>query len=219
MIDYHLHELELIRNSRDPRRAVPNYPCKGWIILDVGCGIGQTLAAPEFVEAAELHGVDVDSEAVASRHLCEQEPRMHLMHASAHRLPYGDRMFDLVFSRVAVPYMNIPKALKEMHRVLKPGGNLWLTLHPWRFEMQRVEEAFRNRNLKILLDRGYVIANSVLFALTGYLAPRPWNGEYESVQTGRGITRVLRKTGFERVSIDFAHHFTVTATKGCLSLS
>src|SRR5207245_7299416 len=53
-------------------------------------------------------------------------------------LPFREASFDFVFSRVALPYMHIPKAASEMGRVLKPGGGLWCLLHPLsRFSLDR----------------------------------------------------------------------------------
>ena len=47
---YHLAELRLVADLQDPRRCVPNYDCRGLDVLDVGCGLGQTLVAPNFAE-------------------------------------------------------------------------------------------------------------------------------------------------------------------------
>ena len=63
-IAYHLTELKIVSNKGDPRRIVPNYSCGGWRVLDIGCGIGQTLVSEELSEATELYGVDSDSELV-----------------------------------------------------------------------------------------------------------------------------------------------------------
>jgi ubiquinone/menaquinone biosynthesis C-methylase UbiE len=121
-IAYHLTELKIVSNKGDPRRIVPNYSCGGWRVLDIGCGIGQTLVSEELSEAAELHGVDSDSELVNCRVLTDREPRLRLIHAAAESLPFPGTYFDLVYSRVAVPYTNIPVAMSEAFRVLKPGG-------------------------------------------------------------------------------------------------
>jgi SAM-dependent methyltransferase len=45
------------------------------------------------------------------------------------QFPFSDCSFDLVICRVSLPYMHIPKALREIRRVLRLGGRLWATLH------------------------------------------------------------------------------------------
>jgi len=73
--------------------------------------------------------VDCDIEAIeAGRRLAP--PNIGLVSARGEDLPFEDEYFDLVFSRVALPYMDINKALREISRVLKGGGDLWLALHP-----------------------------------------------------------------------------------------
>ncbi len=44
-------------------------------------------------------------------------------------MPFADGSFDRVISAIALPYMNIQKALAEIHRILVPGGGVSLTLH------------------------------------------------------------------------------------------
>jgi SAM-dependent methyltransferase len=49
------------------------------------------------------------------------------MQADVHALPFADASFDRVTSRLGVMFFgDLPKALGEMHRVLKPGGRVAL---------------------------------------------------------------------------------------------
>jgi ubiquinone/menaquinone biosynthesis C-methylase UbiE len=57
---------------------------------------------------------------------------MDLRNAAAEHLPYGNSEFDLVISRVSLPYTDLPKAAREMRRVLRTGGRIWLALHDFR---------------------------------------------------------------------------------------
>lgn len=211
---YHESELRLISDLNDPKRIVPNYPCRGWSVLDVGCGIGQTLVAPEFSEAAELHGIDIDPEAVSCRLLVDREPRLHLSCAPGESLPYESERFELVFSRVALPYTNIPVALREIYRVLKPGGYIWLTLHPWGLELTNIYRAAAGKSVRRLINGLYVLANSAAFFATGTMFARPWNGTYESVQTQGGIRRALAGAGFGAVRTErTAYHLVASGRK------
>jgi ubiquinone/menaquinone biosynthesis C-methylase UbiE len=166
-------------------------------ILDVGCGIGQTLLAPELGAAPVRCGVDVDVESIAYG---QREHRgLDLRVASAERLPFPDRSFDLVYSRVALPYTNLPVALREAHRVLKPGGRLWVTLHPPGVLLARIVVALKNLKPKPIVDAAYIFLNSLLFQAAGKCISRPWSGQYETVQTAGSMKRALRAAGFEAV--------------------
>jgi ubiquinone/menaquinone biosynthesis C-methylase UbiE len=208
---YHASELELINDVTNPRRLVPSFACAGWKVLDIGCGIGQTLSAVEFHGCSEWHGIDVDADAIA--HGQQRYPQFTLSTARAESIPYPDDSFDLAFSRVALPYTNIPLALREMHRVIKPGGKIWITLHDWRMEQRQIVNALRDRNLRRLLDRCYVLFNSAILQISGRCLPRPGVGTTESIQTEYAIRRLLRRTGFSNVEIRHDMHFLATATK------
>jgi len=209
--NYHLSELELINNLADPRRSVPAVEKPGAVILDVGCGIGQTLTAVEFSEAAERHGIDPDAEAIRTG--SEMFPQFVLKVGTAEHIPYPADKFDLTFSRVAIPYTNIPRALGEIYRVTKPGGRIWLTLHDLAMERVQIGNALRDRNPKRLVDRCYVLVNSALLNTSGLCFRRPGAGTIESIQTESGIARLARKAGFADIRIQHGMHFLVTATK------
>lgn len=46
-----------------------------------------------------------------------------------------------MISRVALPYMHIPMALAEIARVVKSGGHVWLTLHPFAMTREQILSA------------------------------------------------------------------------------
>lgn len=99
------------------------------VVLEVGCGIGRILfhVAPLCLE---LHGIDISQEMVrkADANLRERENvRLHV--GTGYDLPFPDMAFDFAYScRV---FQHIPKNialnyLKEVYRVLKPGGRFVL---------------------------------------------------------------------------------------------
>jgi len=204
-IAYHEGELRVALDRANPLRLVPE-PEDARAILDIGCGAGQTIVA--LGAAARSVGVDVDVDALQ---FAAKRPgdALRVAAAKGEYLPFGDASFDYVYSRVAIPYMNIPAALSEMHRVLRPGGRLWLALH----SIEIPAAQFRRGNLKGRLYAAYTILNGAWFHLTGRTF-RLTRGICESIQTERGMRRALGRAGFSRVEFRRTrHHFIVTAER------
>jgi ubiquinone/menaquinone biosynthesis C-methylase UbiE len=98
---------------------------KGQRLLEVGCGIGTDLV--RFAKGgARVTGVDLAQTAIdlARKNfelngVAAEELRV----ANGEALPYPDASFDVVYGHGVVQYTaNAPQLIREMHRVLKPGG-------------------------------------------------------------------------------------------------
>ena len=94
-------------------------------LLEVGCGIGTDLV--RFARGgARVTGVDLAQTAIdlARRNfelngVAAEELRV----ANGEALPYADATFDVVYGHGVIQYTaNAPQLIREMHRVLKPGG-------------------------------------------------------------------------------------------------
>jgi ubiquinone/menaquinone biosynthesis C-methylase UbiE len=205
--DYHLNELKIARSPADPRRAMPVIPEGCERVLDIGCGAGQTLVASDLAGAAAF-GIDYDLEAL--RLGKKIGTGIRFVQASGEALPFRDGAFDFVFSRVALPYMRIPVALRDIARVLKPGGGLWLTLHPLAmFSLRNAIGSLRRSLFEI-----YRLTNTAALHLAAWQFRFPLKRSVtESWQTERGVRLALRKAGFESIRIASGSHFTVTARK------
>jgi ubiquinone/menaquinone biosynthesis C-methylase UbiE len=97
-------------------------------LLDVGCGTGVLLArlAREH-PPAHLAGVDPVPEMLSiARRKLPASTELH--EAWAERLPFGAEQFDVVVSCNVFHYIQEPiEALREIDRVLRPGGRLVIT--------------------------------------------------------------------------------------------
>ena len=93
-------------------------------ILDAGCGTGGNLAwLQRYAHGGPIFGLDYVHTALG---FCQQHGARHLVQASATDLPFADASFDLVTSfdvLVQIPGAAADEqAIREMYRVLKPGG-------------------------------------------------------------------------------------------------
>lgn len=53
-----------------------------------------------------------------------------LLNCNVEQLPFADDSFDLITSNAAFEhFLDVPKVLKELRRVTKPGGMLWINFH------------------------------------------------------------------------------------------
>lgn len=106
-------------------------------VLDVACGTGivSRYAARRVGHFGKVTGVDLNSALleVARKVSAYFEPAIKFREGSAEEIPLPDAQFDVVFCQQALMFFpNRDKALKEMHRVLKPGGRI--ALNVWRSE-------------------------------------------------------------------------------------
>jgi len=98
-------------------------------ILDVGCGTGANLQMLSQFGAAE--GVDVASEALD---FCRARGLARVRQGAAETLPYEDASFDLVTGLDVVEHLDDDlSGLREMHRVLRPGGRALLFVPAFMF--------------------------------------------------------------------------------------
>ena len=101
-------------------------PAARGVVLEVGIGSGLNL--PFYTSAVtKLYGVDPSSEllAMAQKKIAGLSFPVTLFNRSADRIPLPDHSVDtgvVTWSLCSIP--NPSAALKEMRRLLKPGGSL-----------------------------------------------------------------------------------------------
>jgi ubiquinone/menaquinone biosynthesis C-methylase UbiE len=104
----------------------------GLRVLEIGCGTGNlALAAKRACPAAEVTGLDPDPAALAKGRRKAARARLTLRfdQGFAQALPYPDASFDRVLSSLMLHHLDDadrPRALREVRRVLKPGGTFHL---------------------------------------------------------------------------------------------
>ena len=104
-------------------------PAEGAEVLDIGCGIGliHTHLARRM---KRLEGIDTSE--VSIKNAREKNPDMKYQVFDGQHLPYGDARFDFAYTICVmhhVPPNDRHSFLKEMRRVLKPGGTAIIIEH------------------------------------------------------------------------------------------
>jgi ubiquinone/menaquinone biosynthesis C-methylase UbiE len=193
-IEYHLQELEIAFDKNNESHILPGVLDSDEAILDLGCGIGQSLIALRCTDKLRI-GIDIDEEAIkyGIEHF---GAGIQYINCDAMRIPFPSDTFNLVYSRVSVPYMNIPRVIREIKRVLKINGRVWMTLHTRRVASKFLEEALKSRKIKEIALIFYMIINGYLLKYFTFVLPfKPKH--YNSWQDLASIKKLLIRNGFE----------------------
>jgi SAM-dependent methyltransferase len=117
-------------------------------ILDVGCGTGANIEMLR--QYGEVNGVDISEEALA---FCRARGIDKVKLGAAEELPYEDQSFDLVTALDVVEHLdNDTAGLKEMRRVLKPGGRLVIFVPAFMF-LWGVQDDISNHRRRYTLQQ------------------------------------------------------------------
>ncbi len=138
-------------------------------VLDVGCGAGQELLP--FAARAFCVGIDVapDVGVVGGELFLSYEPqaRVFFARASAEALPFLSDSFEIVICRLALPYMDNARALREIARILAPGGALLLKIHHGRYYLRKLWSGLLEGDALSMVHAGRVLLTGLVYHLTG----------------------------------------------------
>lgn len=100
--------------------------------LDIGTGLGDlAIEVAKRYPGLKITGIDIAKQSIreaSSRAKAENLINADFKLADVHDLPFEDNSVDLVVSHGALHHLReLPRALSEIYRVLKPGGLAYLT--------------------------------------------------------------------------------------------
>jgi ubiquinone/menaquinone biosynthesis C-methylase UbiE len=99
-------------------------------VLDIGCGGGRTVSKlAAMATQGKVYGVDYSDQSVAATKRTNArwiDPgRVEIRHGAVSQLPFPDGVFDLATAvETHFWWPNLPGDMREVFRVLKPGGTL-----------------------------------------------------------------------------------------------
>jgi SAM-dependent methyltransferase len=172
----------------------PNLSEQNQRVLDIGCGTGYSMVwLRERFRFREVYGVDLSPHASVFWRIRGLDT---VALASADRLPFGEGEFDLVTCFDVIYQLNDERAsaaISEMHRVLRPGGLLFIRepAYQWMRGAHDVAVGTHRRYTltdlrRLLLAHGFKVnratyANTLLFWLAApHRLLSKWRGSTES---------------------------------------
>ena len=126
-------------------------------VLDVACGTGETAFLLAETFGCHVVGIDV-TERQIERARAKQRRRnlpVEFRLADAHQLPFPDGSFDVVISEAVLCHLAISKALREMVRVTKPGGQVGMHDLCWQ---EHTPDAIKQRFVEVEHERPATLA-------------------------------------------------------------
>ncbi len=98
--------------------------------LDIGCGTGWALGqiAKIINGKGSFYGIDLSDKMIEkAKENFKDNENFHFIKSNAESIPINDNLFDAIICTNSFHhYLNPDKALKEMYRLLKTGGKIYI---------------------------------------------------------------------------------------------
>jgi ubiquinone/menaquinone biosynthesis C-methylase UbiE len=169
---------------------------KGTSLLDAGCGSGE-LGIIALARGSDVTGVDIAPQMIE---LCRADPKLagaKYFEGSIEEMPFKDNEFDAAIASMSVHFCDdVPRAIRDLHRVLKPGGTVGISaplgmeldvLMAFHLAIELVEQKYRGD-----------IGRPLTFAPDGKLAAALETAGFKQV-TERTIDTPLVAESFEQL--------------------
>jgi len=135
----------------------------GRAVLEVGCGAGGMLGPLQ--RYGEVAGLDIDHEYVS---YCKTRGFSRVLCGSGYELPFADASFDLVCLFDTIEHIPDDElALREVRRVLKPGGSVFVSVPAYQWLWSQNDETahhfrrYTRGRLRAVLQRAGFVPHKV----------------------------------------------------------
>jgi arsenite methyltransferase len=194
---------DVVAQRRQVLQALKLVP--GEQVLDIGSGPG--LLAYDMAVAVgsegRLCGVDVSPAMVAmSRKRCSGQPWAEFQTVDAIDLPYPENNFDAAVSTQVYEYVrDVPAALCQLHRILRPGGRAVILDTDYGSLVIHTEDSARMARVLSAWDQHFVHATlprtlspqlrDAGFSVRERIAIPMFNPEFEDNTYGKGMLKMM----------------------------
>lgn len=184
-------------------------------VLDVGCLQGQRSWEVFNTYGCHVTGIDVSAQAIGHAEAGAREP-LKFYCASAESLPFSGETFTHVLCFDVLEHLHRPSALiQEAHRVLRPGGKLFLhfPVSDFRFSFDWIwswcrPEAFERNQMEAGHDRRFMPSSYNVIAMLAHadftVEKTEWfNGFWQNIYDYHRRRYISEALFFSRYRISF----------------
>ena len=171
---------------------------KGDNILDLGCGNGRLF---DFLAPFDINYTGTDNSNALLTIASEKYPQAKFVYGDFMHIPFEKKEYDIVFSIASLHHVPSEplrlRALKEIHRILKPGGYLLMT--NWYLFQGKYQKLINKYTLKKFLRKNDMDYRDILV---------PWSTSdkeiiaerYYHAFTTKELEKLAIKVGFKIIS-------------------
>ena len=107
-------------------RMLSSHLKPGMTVLELGCGTG-SFTRELARSGAEVVAIDVSPELLEIANATYSAPNVQYQIQNAYALSYPEGAFDSIVGSSVLHHLEIEAAVRDMYRVLKPGGSIYFT--------------------------------------------------------------------------------------------